>query len=170
MSRTYRAKPHWFNKEDTRQDFANGEVWARSVRQKNAKTADDFAKQSEVKYTGERGSGWSGMKTFGADMYTGKPLGCDGYGKRCPENSRYMSKMRRNGDKAIIAGAINEMVDDADAAMQELVELEAQYEDDYYYEDFSIFDDDPLDMDDSLMYDPADDYYDDRWDDYDPWY
>ena len=170
MSRTYRAKPHWFNKEDTRQDFANGEVYARGVRQKNAETANDFVKQSEVRYTGERGSGWGGMKTLGADPHTGKPLGYDDDGTRCPENRRLMNKMRRQGDKAIIAGAIDEMIDDFEAAMQEL----EHYEDDYRdcYEDYLEEPNDMLDYDDPHMYDdpydPADDYYDDRWDDYDP--
>ena len=172
MSRTYRKVPHFVSKRELADDFHTRSFYHGRGRLRNAATEKDFVKIAMARYRSDS-MYRDGLSDVTGVTPNGKPLGYTEWSRSDGWAKLYANKVRRNADKAVIAEAVDEMIEDFDVAMQEL----ASYEDDYRdcYEDY-LRDDDPLDWDDPYMYDdplwddPADDYYDPRWDDYDPWY
>ena len=168
MSRTYRKVPHFVTKESLHKDFNDGfyRVFHCGM---TFQDADDYAKSALAKEKSDSGIFHvTGLSDVMAIAPNGAALGY----KEMPQKrwvKRYTNKIRRATDKAIITEAVDEMVEDGEAAIQELKEM-LEYESEYYYEDSSIFDDDPYDcMYPEDDWNEPDDWYDPHWDDYDPW-
>ena len=168
MSRTYRKVPHFLTKESLRKDFEEGSYRIFHCGM-TFKDANDYAKTAMAKERTDSGVFHdSGLSDVMGIAPNGSPLGYKEWSRSDGWAKRYANKVRRNNDKAIVAGAIDEMIEDFDVAMQEL----AHYEDDYRdcYEEYLEEPYEALEWDDPRMYDDPyeEPYYDDRWDDYDP--
>ncbi len=177
MSRTYRKIPHFVSKRDLADDFHTRSFYHGRGRLRNAATERDFVKIAVARYRSDN-MGRGGLSDAFRMTTNGKPLGYNEF-SRGRWAKLYANKMRRNGDKAVVAEAVDEMLEAYNAAIKEMAEMDAMYEDDYreYYEDYLEEPNDLPDWDDPYMYDdpldwddPVDDHYDPRWDDYDPLY
>ena len=167
MSRTYRKVPHFVSKRELADDFHTRSFYHGRGRLRNAATEKDFVKIAMARYRSDA-MGRDGLSDTFRVSVNGKPLGYSEFSRSGGWAKLYANKKRRNNDKIIVAGAIDEMIEDFDVAMQELV----SYEDDYRNYEDCLKEMNDIDWDDRFMFDDPyeEPYYNDRWDDYDPWY
>lgn len=170
MSRTYRKIPHFVSKRDLADDFHTRSFYHGRGRLRNAATEKDFVKIAIARYRSDN-MGRDGLSDTFRMTTNGKPLGYTEWSRSDGWAKRFANKRRRNADKAVVAEAVDELIEEYSAALEEMAEMTALYEQDYhdYFEDY-LRDDDPHDYHRSVLDFEDDPYepYDDRWQFEDP--
>ena len=124
MSRTYREVPHYVSKVDLAIDFHEGCLYHWTGRLRDAANEKAFVKIALAGYCSDNGPR-DGLSDCTSMSVTGAARGYNEWSRSDGWAKRYASKVRRGVDKAVIAGAVDDL-------LEELAVLQESDEDNYY--------------------------------------